>query len=232
MKSCQEQLVELQMQLEAVRKAEQQFTSEAAHELQTPLSIIKGQVELLIQSPHLQESDMQRLAIILNHTNRLARLNKALLLLAKIDHISSEDTPHKVDMKTIVEQLLEQYQDMLELRQIKISQSLTPSEVNMNQTLAEVFINNLIQNAIRHNIAEGYIEINLSPEGLIISNSGGELASDPEVLFERFRRESANEESLGLGLSIVRRIAEHYGFEVRYRYENRKHTLIVDFSGW
>lgn len=230
MKSYQEQLAELQLQLEAMRKAEQQFTSEAAHELQTPLSIIKGQVELLIQSPHLQESDMQRLGIILNHTNRLARLNKALLLLAKIDYISYDDAPNSVDLKTIIEQILAQYQDMLELRQIKVNLLLTPTEVHMNQALADVFISNLIQNAIRHNIANGHIDIYLTSDHLSISNSGGELSSDPESLFERFKRESASEESLGLGLSIVRRIANHCGFQVQYHYENRKHTLIVHFA--
>src|SRR5690606_35793138 len=102
--------------------------------------------------------------------------------------------------------------------------------VNMSLTLGEILIANLLQNAIRHNLPGGFIRIETNKEELKISNPGKALETSPEILFQRFYRESKKEESLGLGLSIVKRIAEQSGLKVNYSFGEGVHSLRVSPS--
>jgi signal transduction histidine kinase len=97
----------------------------------------------------------------------------------------------------------------------------------MSTTLAEILMANLLQNAIRHNLSEGYIKIEINKKELKISNPGKPLATAPENLFTRFYRESKKEESLGLGLSIVKMIAEQSRLEVGYAFGDGVHTVSI-----
>lgn len=210
--------------------ANKQFTANAAHELQTPLAIIKGNIELLIQSPRIGEKEMAALEIILGNTNRLARLNAALILLSKIEHQRFADF-ELVDISQIMNEVLNNFDDLLDVQQVKIrKKQLNPLKVKMSATLAEILIANLVQNAIRHNTEEGWIEINIQPPLLQITNPGKILQVEPRLLFKRFKRETNIEESLGLGLSIVKRICDQYQFDLKYIHKDGIHTLEVNFN--
>jgi signal transduction histidine kinase len=99
----------------------------------------------------------------------------------------------------------------------------------MNPYLADILFANLIKNAIRHNLPGGELIIRIETNSLTISNSGKELKIDKELLFGRFHKQSASPESLGLGLAIVQKICEVYGFTVDYRYEDGLHHFEVDY---
>ena len=99
----------------------------------------------------------------------------------------------------------------------------------MNETLAEILIVNLLINAIKHNIEKGSITIELNKNHLSIANTGKTLNADPAIYFERFKKESASNDSMGLGLSIVKKICETYGFNIHYTYEKMLHILVVNF---
>ncbi len=224
---------QLEALVEAIRQdyaASKQFSQNAAHELQTPLAAIKNNVELLLQSPHLSEVDAAALAVILQHTNRLARLNQSLILLSRIEHRRFADET-TVDIPALTEVLLRNFQDLIEAQQLTVSRGYeSPLTVDMSAALAEALVANLIQNAVRHNRKGGFLAVQVRPGALVITNSGAPLAIAPELLFRRFYRASDAEEGLGLGLSIVQQICERYGFEVKYEHEAGRHRVTVRFN--
>lgn len=98
----------------------------------------------------------------------------------------------------------------------------------MSETLAEILIANLVQNAIPHNIEEnGFTKIEITIDHFSVSNSGTPPNMNTKSLFKRFKRDSEVEESLGLGLSIVKRICEQSGLEVNYKYFDEIHWLRI-----
>ena len=222
-------LLELLKRIRENYQANKQFTENASHELQTPLAIIKGNSELLIQSDKLGEKELVALGAIISNTNRLSKLNTALILLSKIEHQRFIDK-EKVKIEDVVGDVLENFRDLIKLQNIEIKRLKGKSiEFEMSATLAEIAIANLVQNAIRHNIENGFIEITQKENIFSISNPGKPLSIPKEALFKRFKRDSDIEESLGLGLSIVQRICKQYQIEVDYSFEKEIHTLQLTF---
>ncbi|MCR9286277.1 HAMP domain-containing histidine kinase [Saprospiraceae bacterium] len=223
-------LIELIDRIRINYQSNKQFTQNASHELQTPLAVIKGHIEILLQSPNIGEKEIESLAIVLQNTNRLSKLNSALILLSKIEHQRFSDT-EKVSFEKMTEEVVGNFHDLIQIQGLEIQKNYSEKfEVEMSETLAEILIANLIQNAIRHNIEKGFIKIDINENRFSISNSGHELKVTPISLFKRFKRQSEVEESLGLGLSIVKRICEQSGMEVQYLFEDGLHTLTLKLS--
>ena len=99
----------------------------------------------------------------------------------------------------------------------------------MNPDLAIIFITNLIKNAIVHNQPGGNIDIVIKLASLSISNTGKDTALDQQNLFVRFNKDNQSLSSTGLGLSIVKAIADLYHFNLSYYY-NGKHVMAVNFK--
>ncbi len=207
-----------------------EYIENASHEIQTPLAIINSKMELLLQSGDMKEKQYKTVADAYEASNRLSRLNKTLILLAKIENRQFPESK-PVNPIIMINHQLESLEDLIHAKKIKITKNLE-SEVTlqMNHYLAEILLVNLIKNAVRHNIPGGELILELSEISLRISNSGPPLQMDPQMLFKRFHTSSASPESLGLGLSIVQKICRMYGFSVRYSYENNLHCMQVDFA--
>ena len=94
----------------------------------------------------------------------------------------------------------------------------------MNSYLADTLFLNLIKNAIMHNINDGKIEIHFDGQSLHIRNSGPELDIKGNI-FKRFIR-SSNKDSLGIGLSIVKRICDLYLINITYNYIDEHHFIL------
>ena len=105
-----------------------------------------------------------------------------------------------------------------------------PAIVKMNETLAEILISNLLSNAVRYNIDGGFINCTIDKGSLTISNSGLPLKTDPEILFRRFHKSGDNPQSVGLGLSIIRKISEAYNMKISYINMENVHTLKLNYS--
>ena len=205
------------------------FTENASHEIQTPLAIIKSKLELLSQSENLKEEQMNTVQSIYEAVNRLSKLNQSLILLTKIDNRQFSEMK-KVNLGNLINNNISYYEELIASRLITITKNIEENvTVVMNETLAEILISNLITNAIRHNVDKGSIEIRLNNEQLSISNTGVPLDCDPLEMFERFKKDKVSSESLGLGLSIVKKICERYHFSINYNYSNLLHTITINF---
>ena len=152
---------------------------------------------------------------------RLAEINKSLLLISKIENKQFADN-EKVDFDTIFKQVLSDFSDYIEFRKIKINYSLNSNwNFSMNRHLAEILVINLVKNAVFHNFKGGEVFIDLHTGGFTIENSSAESALNPAELFKRFNKNKNKTESTGLGLAIVKAIADVSGCSVSYRYNTQ-----------
>jgi signal transduction histidine kinase len=206
-----------------------QFTENASHEIQTPLAIIKTKSELLLQLEELDKETVKEIVSINEAATRLSKLNQTLLQLMKIDNRQYQMT-EKIDLSALLEKKLQRLNELVEMKNIKLKKSIDKNVfINMNVSLAEILLSNLLNNAIKHNVFGGEIDILLKYNELSIKNSGEELHTEPEKLFGRFVKESNSNESIGLGLSLVKQICETYNFTIVYNYKDSIHELKVKF---
>lgn len=210
--------------------SQKQFTENAAHEMQTPLAIIKSKIDLLIQSDKLGKNENELILSIDDAAAKLSRLNKSLLLLTKIENRQFEIV-EDVSLNRIIDDSLTLFEDQIESRNITLTRNFKAQvNLNINPDLCFVFINNILQNAIRHNLQDGLIELFLDEHQLVVSNSGLPVPIDDNVLFNRFQKNTASKESLGLGLAIAKEIADASGLKFIYKYESNKHHFIISFK--
>jgi signal transduction histidine kinase len=209
-------------------KNQKKFTENASHEFQTPLAIIKGKIDVLLQENTLKEEAMTLLIAIEEAASRLSRINKSLLLLSKIENQQYEKTD-TVALLPLLEKIKALNEDFILDKSIAFFDEATEElDFKINSELCFILINNLIQNAIRHNVKDGKITITIKNKTLIISNTGVLEALNEVSIFERFEKKSSNVNSIGLGLAIVKEIAEANAIEVVYQYENNRHAFSLN----
>lgn len=209
-------------------KNQKEFTENASHELQTPLAVLKNKVDILLQSNDLTERQYHIAEEMNKALIRSSRINKNLLLLAKIEN-SQFDNSELIGFDTLVVQSMDALQEHFKEKNISIGSDIQPDvELKGNSGLTEVLINNLIINAIRYTSLGGAIRIALSKSGFEVRNSGGQ-ALNTDLLFKRFSRMSADNSGSGLGLSIVQEVCKLHGWQVTYSFENGEHIFSVIF---
>ncbi len=207
-----------------------QFTENASHEIQTPLSVIITRIEMLLQDEQFDENQWESIKDVYQAANRLSRINKALLLLAKIENRHFEEK-QTVNMSKMLTELLNEFDEQIRQKKISITAKIMPSNsVSGNEELTEVLLRNLLVNAIRHNTGKGEIAIELLPGTLNITNSGKEPEQDLSMYFNRFYKADINSNSLGLGLAIVKEICVAQSFEYDYSYQNHQHIFTLKFQ--
>ncbi|KAA6436785.1 HAMP domain-containing histidine kinase [Dyadobacter flavalbus] len=208
-------------------KSLREFTENASHEIQTPLALINARVEQFIQSGDLGKDHTYWIEEIYHASRRMSRLNQGLLLLAKIENQQFTEL-EEIDFSEFVKNKLVDFEDILSHKQINVQiQSSDSFYKMMSPALADIMVANLLNNAIKHNHVNGLLQIETGHGFLQISNSGNVLKTDPERLFERFKKESSGAESLGLGLAIVKQICDNYGLQICYENIDSMHIIRV-----
>lgn len=208
-------------------KTQKEFTENASHELQTPLAIIKNKLDLLLQDQNLTEKQY-RLAEDMNRAlTRSSRINKNLLLLAKIDNNQFDNT-ETISFDHLLDQSIAILEEHFEQKNISVQERIAKDiKVNGNSILCEILINNLIINAIRHTSPGGAIAVSLTQSAFEISNSGTDRLN-PDLLFKRFSKLSTDNSGSGLGLSIIQEICKFHHWKISYRFENNQHIFTVN----
>ncbi|WP_158530881.1 MULTISPECIES: sensor histidine kinase [Tenacibaculum] len=206
-----------------------EYTENISHEIQTPLAIIKNKVELLIQDSNLTEHQLIALNNIYKSTDRLSKLKENLSFLSKIDNNQFIETL-ELNVADFLREIISNVEELIQMKNINLKMSLVEGyKVKINEALAYTLFNNLIINAIKHNIEYGELELVLNKTSLIIKNTGEPLKVNEIELFERFKKSSINKDSTGLGLSLVQRIVEYYGFSIKYINKNNSHIITLNF---
>jgi signal transduction histidine kinase len=205
----------------------QQFTDHAAHEMQTPLAIIKGKLDLMMQHSGLDEQQYEQIQQLHHSVGRLSRLNQSLLLLARIENRQYlEKEP--VALRALIEEKLDLWQEWIRDHGLTVIAELQDVTVGMHPFLAESLVNNLLSNAVRHNVQGGEMRIWLKEGALMVFNTGQPGPLDTARLFLRFQKQHPSE-GVGLGLAIVKEIVELSGMDIRYGYTGERHTFTVLF---
>lgn len=212
---------------EQLYNQQKQFTGNASHEIQTPLAVCQNRLDLLLDTS-LTESQMGEVIKVQQTLEYISRLNKELLLLAKIDGGQFAQTA-QVDVAVLVGKVAEDcgmvYQHTGSEVSIDISAGLL---VVMNPTLASVLVTNLVKNAFLHSREQGVIRLSIFDGILRVSNSG-DTALDSGKIFERFYQQNKRDGSTGLGLAMVKAIVDLYGFDLHYDFTDNQHIFSIKF---
>lgn len=206
-----------------------EYTENISHEIQTPIAIIRNKLELLIQSENLEQNQLQIIESVSQAASRLSKLNQNLMLLTRIENLQFSDF-ESIDIGEVIDKYLEHFEELIDMKKLMVSKVFQDKTVvQINNVLADTLISNLLSNAIKHNVENGRINIVLTSNELIISNSGQSLHQQPHELFERFKKANIKSSSLGLGLTIVKKIVDIYHFKVEYLVEEKIHTIKIIF---
>lgn len=213
---------------EALYQQQKQFIGNASHELQTPLAVLSGRLEWLLDHTELTEEQMGEVLQMQRTLKRLSRLNKTLLLLTKIDnHQFPESTT--VDIASLVREQQELYCEIFSARDIHWSLSLPETfPVQMNESLASVLVTNLMKNACLHSEPGAEVQVRLENRTLTVSNPGT-APLDQRQVFKRFYQGAKKEGSNGLGLALVKAVADYYGLPIAYRFLEGRHCFSVSW---
>ncbi|MBA3828436.1 MAG: HAMP domain-containing histidine kinase [Taibaiella sp.] len=207
-----------------------EFTSYAAHEMQTPLAVIRTRLDMIIQDEQLLKNNASQFADIENSVRKLSRLYQSLLLLTKLENhqfVLNEDVP----ITDLIRKKAEEYKELALAKGIKINVNVETLTITSHTYLADIIIGNLLSNAIRYNIPNGEIDITLYGDTLTISNTSELAEIKQENLFKRFYRHAdVKEDGNGLGLAIVKRICDAAGCSISYHYADAKHFFTIVFS--
>ena len=205
---------------------QKQFIENASHELQTPLAIVRGKVELLAESEGMTEQQMEQLDEIYATLGRAVKLNKSLLLLSRIEngqYTEMED----VSVDEILDELLPDLMDIYEHKQVRLirKREEQPFIIGCNHSLAQILVSNLVKNSLLHNREGGELQVLTTPTSLVIKNTG-DVPLDGEKLFRRFYHGmDGKKDSTGLGLAIARSIALSSSLKLTYEWQDGMHTF-------
>jgi len=206
--------------LETAFDQQQQFTSDAAHELRTPVSVILTQTQSTLNRPRTPEDYKETVEACQRAAQRMRRLIESLLELARFDAGQETLKRTRFDLAQTVEHSLQLLEPLAGERGITFHRDLAPAEMQGDpERLAQV-ITNLLTNAIQYNQPNGEVRAALAAQNgsisLTVANTGPGIApEDLPRVFERFyRADQARTDSTGhagLGLAIARAIVEAHG---------------------
>lgn len=200
-----------------------EFTENASHEIQTPLSIVLLNLEEVLQQD-LNSETFQKVVSSINAIKRLSSLNQSLILLTKIENRQFK-AEQLIILNDIVRRKISEFEPFFETKKLNVElHSEQDFKMIINEQLAELLIGNLLTNAVNHNIQGGRIHISIQENKLEIYNTGEENSLTDNTIFNRFAK--SNSKSFGLGLAIVKNICETYNLEIHY-HKNDFHCFII-----
>lgn len=208
---------------------QKQFIGNASHELQTPLAVLGGRIDWMLDNDSLGEESVGELVQMKRELGHIVRLNKTLLLLTKIDNDQFPDQTD-VNLSSMVLSQKELYEEIFNSKRISCSVQVPdePVIIRMNETLASILVTNIIKNAFVHSPEGGTVALTLTENELVVANSG-DSPLDQSRIFDRFYQGTKKDGSTGLGLALAKTIADRNGLRLTYSYENGMHLFRIGF---
>ncbi|MDN5751025.1 MAG: HAMP domain-containing histidine kinase, partial [Pseudonocardia sp.] len=208
--------------LQAAFDAQRRFVANASHELRTPLAVLRTEVDVTLSDPAADVAELRRMGgVVRDATRRADDLVAGLLLLARTQGaaqpLAEARPPYRA---TGGVPALAAGRGAAGHRGLRVQVRTAPAPVLGDPVLLERVAGNLVENAVRHNVQGGWVQVVTAVRGesaeLCVASSGGEVAADRvEELFEPFRRgpveRTGHTAGSGLGLSIVRAVVHAHG---------------------
>jgi signal transduction histidine kinase len=204
------------------------FIDNASHELLTPIAVINSKLDILIQTGSFSERQSELLGDVYDTVSKLTKLNKAILLLSKIENNLINDNA-AINIKECIEDSLTQFNELFINKSLTITADLQDVILIMSKSLFDVLMNNILSNAVRHNIYGGQIIISLNQSQLVIKNTGNANPLDSSQIFQRFKK-SGESEGNGLGLTLSQQICTNYHIRLKYNYAESLHIFTLLFN--
>jgi signal transduction histidine kinase len=191
---------------------EQAFTTDVSHELRTPLSIVRGVVELLERDPSLDERAHLRVDRIRRAVDGMIDTTSALLLMAR------EESMHQApsapcDVCRVVREAVDNHSHMLSPTTSVQLDCRSEPQLPVESTLLKIVIANLVLNAFTHT-TRGNVGVVVDEQGVTVTDTGSGISEDDiKKIFQKHFKGPLSTGS-GIGLSLVKRICDRYGWEI------------------
>ncbi|MFZ1728522.1 MAG: ATP-binding protein [Bacteroidota bacterium] len=208
---------------EAVHR-ERQFTADASHELRTPLAVLKGTMEVLIRKTRTPEQYEEKIRSLIGEVDRLSRMVDQLLLLARLEDDVMRSSQRNLLLDGVITDVVRRLEPLIVSRGLKIMREGDISlSVIADPVMLDAMIGNIVANALKFSPQGGHLtihsEIDAQEIRLSIKDEGdGIPAAHLPHIFDRFYRSDESRTSsiqgTGLGLTIVRRLADLQGLRV------------------
>ena len=203
--------------LEAAFDGQRRFVANASHELRTPLTVIRAEVEVALADPEATAADLRHMGeIVLEAADRTQCLLDSLMVLARSQQALRRREP--VDLAAAARTAAATAEREARARGIRVSLDLESAPLDGDPPLVERLVGNLVENAVRHNEAGGRVHVTTRPGLVRVENTGPAIApGDVRRLAEPFERLGRDSDGpgAGLGLSIVRAVADAHGAQLR-----------------
>jgi len=221
-KLLDDSLISLMQKVHEAFDKEREFTSNASHELMTPISILQTNVENMMMEENITEEQQDKISSMMKTLNRLKKIVHSLLYISRIenDQFVKSDT---VNIHELSSEIMEELSVRLETKSLHFTVQIS-ADINVKKVNRDLFFQllyNLVNNSIRYNKENGSILLSDyyqqgQPYVLKIKDTG--IGIKPEELgsiFNRFKSGKDKSEGYGLGLSIVKSIISFLGFEIK-----------------
>lgn len=222
--------------LELMDEMRKDFISNVSHDIQSPLSNIKGYTNLLENEVLSSEDKAHYISIINNEIQRLSTLTRQLLLLASLDRNEDILKKEPFHLNQQIKTLIKSYQWLISEKGLMLSYSLPDTEMLGDSSLLYAVWDNLLTNAIKYNQPSGTIDITIEQTDMTTSitfKDTGIGIDETHIahIFERFYRVDSSRtrtiEGTGLGLSIVASIVKLHNGQIQIDSKDNHGTIVI-----
>lgn len=221
---------DLMHQIESTFEAEREFISNVSHELLTPITIIRTKLDNFTSNSDLSGEELRKIFEAKSTLSRLTKMVRSLLLLSRIENKEylKED---QVNLLDLLSEVQSEFQDRADIKEQSLIIDTTGNKFGFtgNKELLRILLSNLVSNAIKYTPKKGNIKLGLTSNSkeiiLEISDNGlGISKPDLSTIFNRFKKIGNHKESFGLGLALVKQIADYHFIDIQVESELDKST--------
>lgn len=213
---------------QTLAKDKEIFLKGSVHELKTPMMIMSLRLEELLDYDSM---DSMQLKIIYDLQTKLNQMNTLIQEVLSITKISSSTSKTNLDPQQIIEQVIKNYEYMIEDAAVKINLICDDSKINMNESDFIKIISNLLGNALRHGANNDIIYISMK-NGILKVKNNSNYSIDPSLnLLEPFiQANNVPQEGNGLGLYVISMIVQKYNLHIDLYVSNNEFVVMIQFS--